>query len=358
MNEQRQMLADAVTRLFRDAAADLLHADPLAPPTWKAGLWTQAEELGLPLLLVPEEQGGVGGDWEDVFVALHPAAYFSVPLPLGEAMLATKLAAAAGLELPSGVLTLAADVQGALRRTADGFVFDGLLRSVPWGRDAETVVTVLPLDGQPHVVVLPRIAATLRQAQNLASEPRDELRFEGVKVAAAACEAPEAAQLFDYCALLRVAQITGALEAALHRSIEYAKERKQFGRAIGQFQAVQQQLAQFGADAAAVSCAARAACRAAAKGDAAFQIGAAKLRANMAIGLATGTAHQVHAAIGFTWEYPLRHSTQRLWSWRSEFGNDRYWSDRLGAQVAARGAENFWFDLTGRDDAASLPLAS
>jgi acyl-CoA dehydrogenase len=127
-------------------------------------------------------------------------------------------------------------------------------------------------------------------------------------------------------------------------------ERKQFGRAIGQFQAVQQQLALFAADVAAVACATRGACRAASRGDAGFQIAAAKLRANQAIGLATACAHQVHGAIGFTWDHPLHHATQRLWSWRSELGNDRYWSERLGASVAERGAANFWSDLTARDD--------
>ena len=78
------------------------------------------------------------------------------------------------------------------------------------------------------------------------------------------------------------------------------------------------------------------------------EIAAAKLRANQAIGSATAIAHQVHGAIGFTREYALRGATQRLWSWRSEFGNDRYWSDRLGRAVIERGADAFWDDLTGR----------
>src|SRR5216684_537162 len=75
--------------------------------------------------------------------------------------------------------------------------------------------------------------------------------------------APLPAQLYDFCALLRLAQVVGALDAALTLSIDHACERKQFGRAIGQFQAVQQQLALFGAEAAAVACAVRAAFRAA-----------------------------------------------------------------------------------------------
>ncbi len=353
MSEQKQMLADAVSRLFRDAGDVASQAERNG---WQSALWQQVEELGLPLVLVPEAQGGVGGDWEDVLAVLHAAGYYGIPLPVGEALLAAKIAADAGFEVPSGVLTIAAEVDGSLRRTSDGFVFGGTLKSVPWGRDAATIVTVAECEGQLHVLLLPRAGAQVIESRNLAGEPRDELRYAEVAVTAAAAQGSDATQLFGRCALLRVAQITGALEAALHRSIDYAKERKQFGRAIGQFQAVQQQLALFGSEAAAVACAARAACGAAVSGDAGFQTAAAKLRANAAIGLATATAHQVHAAIGFTQEYALRHATQRLWSWRSEFGNDRYWADRLGAEVAVRGADNFWPDLTARDDAAALTV--
>lgn len=351
MSEQKQMLADAVIRLFRDAGEASAQAEKNG---WQATLWNRVDELGLPLVLVPEEQGGVGGDWEDVLAVLHPVGYYGIPLPIGEAMLAARIASDAGLELPAGVATIAADVEGRLSRSGERWQFSGVLKGLPWGRDAQSVIAVIDFDGAAQVVLLSRASAvSLRAARNLASEPRDDLRFDAADVQVAAATSDDALHFYQRCALLRVAQITGALEAALHRSIEYAQERKQFGRAIGQFQAVQQQLALFGSDAAAVACAARAACQAAVRGDAGFQIAAAKLRANQAIGLATGTAHQVHAAIGFTHEYALRHATQRLWSWRSEFGNDRYWADRIGAQVAARGADHFWADLTARDDAAA-----
>lgn len=363
MSEQSQMLADTVTRLLRDmpvqeaAANESISgkAGGVVSPAWHAGLWAQVVDLGLTLLLVSDEKGGVGGDWEDALAVLQPLGYYAAPIPVGEAMLANRLLADAGLEPTDGVTTLAVDIEGALTWQHGGFAFNGQLKGVPWGRQAGTVVTVVLLDGRPHVVALSRgDASAITQAQNLAFEPRDDLRFENVGVRAAALDSREARALFDYAALLRLAQITGALEAALHRSIDYAKERKQFGRAIGQFQAVQQQLALFGVEAAAVACAARSAFRAAARGDAAFAIAAAKLRANMAIGVATATAHQVHAAIGFTWEYALRQSTQRLWSWRSEFGNDRYWADRIGSAVAVRGADHFWSDLTSRDDAVAV----
>ncbi len=350
MSEHQQMLAEPVIRLFRDAGEVAACAEREG---WQAELWQQVEDLGLPLLLVPEDQDGVGGDWDDVLAVLHAVGYYGIPLPVGEAMLATRLLADAALAAPAGVLTVAPEVAGTLRRDGEHHAFDGTLPAVPWGRDAVAAVAVLDYDGVPHLMLVPRASAQLQLAANLAGEPRDTWQLSCARVQATPLANYDAEQLHAHCALLRVAQITGALEAALHRSIEYAKERKQFGRAIGQFQAVQQQLALFGSEAAAVSCAARAACGAASRGDAGFQIAAAKLRANMAIGLATSTAHQVHAAIGFTQEYGLRHATQRLWSWRTEFGNDRYWAARLGAQVAARGAENFGADLTARAAAAA-----
>ena len=124
----------------------------------------------------------------------------------------------------------------------------------------------------------------------------------------------------------------------------------QFGRPLGKFQAVQQSLASFACEAAAANCAAMGAAQALDRGDAEFELAAAKLRANRAVEVGTTVAHQVHGAIGFTQEYGLHPLTRRLWQWRSEFGNDSHWSGKLGARVIARGADAFWSDLTVRTD--------
>lgn len=341
MNEQRRMLADSVDRLFRDAGAQA------AAEGWNGALWQQVEEIGLPLLLAPEEAGGVGGSWEDAYVVLHPLGYYTVALPVAEAMLAARLLAGAGIELPGGPITVAPKAAGRLENGC----FTGELSGVPWGAQAEHIAAVIAQDGKYFVMLLPRAgAASMEETSNLADEPRATLRFREIAVQAAASTQREAARLFEYCALLRVAQVAGALESALARTIAYAKERTQFGKPIGNFQAVQQQLALFGNEAAATACAARVALRAADRGDAAFEIAAAKLRANVAINTGTAVAHQVHGAIGFTREYELRHATQRLWSWRTEFGNDRYWSGVLGNAVLGFGPDNFWTELTRRGD--------
>ena len=331
MSEQRQLLADSAARLFEANAP-----------------WAEIDALGIADLLVPEAAGGSGADWDDACAVLQASGYRQVPLPLAEAMIARKLIADATLQVPRTALSIAADPVGTLSRDARSWKFTGTLPGVAWGREVEHVVTSIPFEDRPHVVVLAVADASVHKRTNLADEPRDDLRCDGASVLAGPASCREAQSMFCYAALARTAQIAGALQSALERSIAYALERKQFGRPIGQFQAVQQQLALFGAETAAAACASRSAAIAAGAGEASFQIAAAKLRANQAIGVATATAHQVHGAIGFTREYALRHATQRLWSWRSEYGNDRYWSEQLGCAVLARGADTFWSDLVSR----------
>jgi acyl-CoA dehydrogenase len=326
------LLTDAAARLFGDLAEK--RNDPFT------ALWAPVEEAAFPLLLVPEADGGFGGSWADAFAVLRLAGYHALPLPVGEAIIAAWLLNRAGLEMPEGLATIAPEADGKL---ANGR-FTGTLTNVPWGREANDVVAAQ--GGQ--LIRLNPADATVEPHQNIADEPRDTLRFTD----AAATSAPSDADLTKLGALIRTAQIAGAMDAALAQSIAYANERVQFGKPIGKFQALQQNLAVFAEEAAAVNCAGQAAFAAAGKYDGAadFEVAAAKLRANMAIGIGTSTAHQVHGAIGFTKEYSLHPLTRRLWSWRSEFGSDSHWSGILGKQVIAAGADAFWPTLTERSD--------
>jgi hypothetical protein len=147
---------------------------------------------------------------------------------------------------------------------------------------------------------------------------------------------------FDRLALAYTCQMAGAMSAALELTVQFACERQQFGKALSTFQAIQQQLAVFAEEVAATNMAAASACRARDRGPAHFEIAAAKLRANIAVGTVTSVAHQVHGAMGFTKEYKLQRLTKALWQWRSDYGNDRYWSDRLGKIIAGQGTDGFW----------------
>jgi acyl-CoA dehydrogenase len=219
------------------------------------------------------------------------------------------------------------------------------LRGVPFGDACDFVVAEIDHNASSHIVSLSRRDAEIaRSHRNIAGEPRADLKFAGAKAAIARW--PGARDLLHLGALARTCQIAGALDTILAMTIEHAKTRQQFGRAIGNFQAIQQQLAVFASETAAVGAAAASACGAVDRGKGEFEIASAKLRANRAVDIATSVAHQIHGAIGITQEHALHRYTQRLWAWKSECGNDRFWAEKLGGEIAAHGADAFWPALT------------
>jgi acyl-CoA dehydrogenase len=352
-NEQRNLLAETVEKLFRDMMENSLSTDDAhalaqgrLPPT----LWQPIEDNGIASVFVPESAGGFGGGWQDAFIVLSYAAFYAVPLPIAETLLAQRLLLQADIAVPNGAIAIAVQTGVSLRRDGSNWKLSGNATGVPWGNAVQHIAIACEHNGVPYLALVEARAGEITGSDcTIAREPRADLQFDNTPaLGAAACTD----DIFAMCALLRTAQIAGALNAALRQSVQYANERSQFGKPIGKFQAIQHSLALLADEAAAVNCAAMAACRAADLDDAGFEIAAAKLRANRAVGAATSIAHQVHGAIGFTREHPLHFATQRLWAWRSEYGNDRYWAARLGASVAQRGVDNFWADLTARSDRA------
>jgi acyl-CoA dehydrogenase len=350
MSDTRALLGDTVGRIFTDLVSkDLLEAAERG--TWPGDLWAALEDNGLTLPLVPEGQGGAGLGWQDAHVILELAGRHAVPVPLAETIVASWLLAGAGLDVPPGPLTLAPTQAGELLRLsrADrGWRLSGTAGRVPWGATARHIVAVVDVDGRPLVALVAGGRAAARADRNVALEPRDTLTFQGTPVEAAAPAAPglpaEAVRI--YGALVRATQMAGALQCLLTQSVRYATERKQFGRAIGAFQAIQHQLAILAGHTAAAGMAAAHACRAAEGGDPTLEVAAAKVRVGEAAGVACSIAHQTHGAIGFTYEHSLHFSTRRLWSWRAEFGGESAWAAELGRRAAARGADLLWSDLT------------
>jgi len=323
-------LADQVTRALADAA-DTATLRAVEEGGFPHEAWEALAALGLASALVPEAAGGAGLGLADILPAIEALGRAGAPVPLAEGIGAAGLLAAAGLAVPEGVLTFAE--AGA---------------PVPWGRHATHVVVV---DGA-RVALHEAAALRWSNAANIAREARDT---PGAAAAIAQGTLPnawgaEAARLLT--ALIRAAQIAGAMQAALALAVDHANTRKQFGRPIGRFQAVQQQLAVFAAEASAASVAAAAAARAADRrglAAAAFEIGCAKVTAGEAAARGAAIAHQVLAAMGITEEHGLHHLTRRLWSWREEGGTERFWSARLGALVQSTPGP-LWHFITSRDE--------
>lgn len=347
MNELQTILADTVSRLFTDRLTQDLR-ESAEKGVWPASLWQQVEENGLTLPQIPEARGGGGGTWQDAYIVVSAAGRFAVPLPLAETMVGAWLLAESGLDVPTGPLSLA-PVHPAdrleLAREGSGWRLSGTATRVPWGRAAGHVAVMA--GGQ--VALVPAGSARVEPDVNLALEPRDTLVWEGAPVIAAAPASRLPADCLRlYGALVRSAQMAGGLEYLLAQTVRYVSERKQFGRPIGSFQAIQHQLALLAGHTAAAGIAAANAFRAADRGDAAFEIAVAKVRTGEAAGLGAGIAHQCHGAIGFTYEHALHFVTRRLWSWRAEFGAEGYWAAEIGRGVALRGGDALWSHITAR----------
>ncbi len=277
----------------------------------------------------------------------------ALPLPLVETMLARWLLAGAGLPVPDAMLTVAPVLEAerlTLTRREPAWHLQGVVSRVPWGRDAATVVVLAEARGQALVSCLPadQVTVTARD-QNLAVEPRDTLAIDTALDAgriAPAASGVGLAQFRAAGAAMRVLQMAGALDAVLAMTVRYAQERVQFGRPIGRFQAVQQSLAVLAGHVAAASAASDLAAEAFADGIQLPPIAAAKARVGEAAGAVAAIAHQVHGAIGFTYEHALHFSTKRLWSWREEFGAEAAWSEMLGRQMLAAGPGRLWTEIS------------
>ena len=313
MSENRTLLTDMADGLF----AELAGSDC-------AAAWPRLAEAGFATLLVPEDKGGFGGDWGDLFAVLRLAGSHALAAPLGETIVAHKLLAEAGIEPPEGAIAL-------LDRDYASF-----------GRDC--AAALVPGDG--GLKVYPQAALALSHGTSPDGNPRDKVSFTGEPSAVFASNADLRAK----GAFIRVAQAAGALEAGFALAIDHVNTRVQFGKPLAKFQAVQQALAEASSEIAAVSAAGQAAAAAFDAGDAEFEIAAAKLRTNRAIEVAVPILHRVHGAIGFTLEYPLNRYTRRLMGWRSEFGNDALWARNLGERTAKLGGKGLWREIVTRGD--------
>ncbi|MCY4285085.1 MAG: acyl-CoA/acyl-ACP dehydrogenase [Thiotrichales bacterium] len=334
-------------------------------------LWEALDESALTRAWIPETLGGPGTSLADGFAIVRLAGTHTVPAPLAETLLAGWLASEAGLEAPEGPLTVA-PVDAAAPLQLRGDVLAGSAKRVPFARVCEHIVAVYTSvrtndspnggmeggtdgAGNAHLglALVPRRACTIEPGTSLAGEPCDTVVFDGAvpitRSTPVAVNLTERLQRMG--AAMRSQQMAGALEGCLEQSLRYAADRRQFGRPIGKFQAVQHNLAVLAGEVAAATTSADAAASAIIRhgidDDRTFlAVATAKIRCGQAAGAGAGIAHQIHGAMGFTREYSLQHRTRRLWAWRDEFGPETVWAIALGRHLARRGGDALWATVT------------
>jgi alkylation response protein AidB-like acyl-CoA dehydrogenase len=286
----------------------------------------QAElaEMGVFSLRLPEADGGVGLGNADAALVFVELGRRLVPGPLAWTHLAAGLVdgAADGRAIVGGLDLLGADADGPVLvehlASLDALIAlrpDGVWRIDPREIAAAAKAVATPLDPLTPV----HHVARLPQGENLAAgDAAERLRREG--------------------ALLAAAQQLGIAESTLELAVAYAKQRQQFGRVIGAFQAIKHLLA----DMFVRQEAARAAVYAAGAtldhpevGDPERAVASAKLLAGEAAHKNARACVQVHGGMGYTWEVPVHYFLKRAWVLDASFGTGEEQAGRVAERVAA-----------------------
>lgn len=334
-----ELLAEQLQRLFSDTVdRDLFIAIEQGQAAKQ--LWNELEGLGINSALVSEEKGGAGLNWSEIEPTLRTLGHYGAPVPLAETLLAHWLLADVGIDAPMGPIA----VSTQHFTLNDDNSLSGHDPCLAWAPLC-TQAVVLAAKGDDHVLCLVNYhEAQLTAKETIAREPQASLQLTDQAVVASASTALNS--LLPYLAIIRAAQMGGALEQLLSLSVEYGNTREQFGRPIGKFQALQHSIAQLASETAAAQVAALYACRQIDANNAEKGAMVAKSRAGQAAGRGAEIAHQVFGAIGFTDEHTLHYFTRRLWQWRSEAGSEFWWAEKLGQATIQQGGEALWPAVT------------
>lgn len=295
-------------------------------------LWAELQSSGYLDLLLAEASGGAGLGLRDAFPILLACGRQALPVPMAATMWLRGALAQAGLAAPQGPLSIASQCA----RGADASI---RCQGVPFGALADWVLVVDGVTG----VLLP-VAQGQRQLTGVHGSLQAHVSWSSIPADALRLAMPSSALAVG--ALLTATTMAGAMLRVLEATLAYANDRAQFGKAIGKFQAVQQQLSVMAEQVFAARMAAEMGCAAAGIAVQPLRAAVAKARASEAAEKVVAIAHAVHGAIGITAEFDLQLHTRRLQEWRADFGSPAFWHAQLGsALLAAPGVSTLAFML-------------
>ncbi|MFF5537513.1 acyl-CoA dehydrogenase family protein [Streptomyces cinerochromogenes] len=318
-SEEEEALRAAVRDLLTDhcAAADVIARGESDTPHDLA-LWKLlADGMGLAGLLVPEEQGGQGATHREAAVVLEELGRAVAPVPyLTSAVVATEALLACDERELLGRLASGRTI-GALAvalHTAPGTgakavrVENGRLHGELTGIADAAVADVLLVpadDGGLYAVAADAVTVTPQVSLDL-TRPLASVRLEGAPGRRVGDAEPAVRRAVRAAAGLLASEQLGVADWALTETVRYLKERKQFNRPVGGFQALKHRLAQLWLEVVNLRAAARAAADALTTGeDTEVSVAVAQAYAAPVAVHVTEEALQLHGGIGMTWEHPV-----------------------------------------------------
>ncbi|MGH3645308.1 MAG: acyl-CoA dehydrogenase family protein [Mycobacterium sp.] len=288
-------------------------AVPAAIRAWAAGdtgpgrkVWATLADLGVTALAVAEEFDGIGAHPVDLVVAALRLGYWGVPGPLAESIAVAPI-------------LLAGDDRSGALASGELIATVAIPPRVPRAVDADFAGLVLVAsEGEVRDGTAAQRHGSVDPARRLFDV-----------TASGDAQTADTATAFEFGALFTAAQLVGAGQAMLDASVSYAKQRSQFGRVIGSYQAVKHELADVHIAVELARPLVYGAALSLADGspDAARDVSAAKAAASEAALLSARSALQTHGAIGYTQEHDLSLLLLLVQALRSAWG-DPTWHRR------------------------------
>ncbi len=266
LSEEQRMLQDTVGRYLADASElDIVRKSAEAREAFSKTIWSGFAELGVAGIVIPEEHGGLGLGMLEAALMAEMTGRHVAPIPfVGTAVMAPVALTLAGSDeqkaawlprLASGEVVAGVAVTETIGArdgagvTSDGDVLSGSSLFVIDGPGADVFI-VADKEGALFLVEasakgLERIALTTIDL----TRPVSELRFDGVEAERLAeGDASVVRRMIDAGRTMIAADTLGAGQMMIEKAVDYAKERKQFGRVIGSFQAVKHLCAEMAAE--------------------------------------------------------------------------------------------------------------
>jgi len=368
--EQRILKKSAQEFLKKECPPSLLRELKDDKSGYPPKLWDQMVELGWPGVMIPEKYGGIGGSFLDLCILLEamggtccPGPFFSTVVLGGLAILAAGNDGQKEAFLPkiadgNLIFALAMTEPGAwygvsnLSMTAvaqgDEYVLDGTKLFVENAHIADYILCVARTDsdktstaGLSLFVVdarCPGIKCT--PMKTLAYDKQCEVVFDRVSVPKSSTIGPVSAagklleKLQVQAAVAKCAELVGCIQKAFDMTVAYVKDRKQFGRPVGSFQAVQHHCANMVVDVDGSRFITYQAAWKISQGlDAGKDASMAKAWTSDASRRVTALAHQLHGAISFTEEYDVHLFYRRAKAAEVAFGDSEYHLEKVAREL-------------------------
>lgn len=305
------MFLDSFRRLLGDVSTSaairaIHHGGADSAPIWGAVL-----KSGFADALVPEDKGGVGLTCRDLTPLLIEAGRHLLPVAFGHTAVARLLIASAGEALPvdGPIMLWPLNAEGRLRSHVAPAAFEAAHALVQRG----TSFRLLPLlpesshdgFGFPSAVV------------DLDASPMLDYAMEDC------C-------LLEWAAGLTALSSAGAISRTVEMSLKHVTERQQFGRPLGNFQAIQHMAAQAAEQSVLAATAARKIFSGGENTVDGLRVAMAKTLTDTAAVEVTRIAHALHGAIGISEEHDLQLYSRQLKRWQLSYGTQDYWAERVG----------------------------